>query len=220
MVLKDFKRSGSKAAAVYTVSVSDNAGNADYRIDISGPQMLVEAALKKATFEVHIDPAATQDDAGKRIGDIFAKHKIDLADRTRKTTTGEFFDTPKLTAATARNSVVVRAYRTRGAGTFWLFGLPLLFTTRFNMFFVLPPICNCFGILNPAMGDPDLFLTSGSVTGPLLASSTRAGLATDSVAFGPPICWPWQEFVPVFRVSPFKVPSAAHFTWGGFGVFP
>src|SRR5258707_15021073 len=135
MVLKDFKRSGSKAAAVYTLSVSDNAGNADSRIDISGPRVLVEAALKKATFEVGINPAATQDVAGKRIGDLFAKHQIDLADRMRKTTTDEFFDAPKLATPTARNSVVWRAYRTRGAGTYWFFGLPLVFTTRFNMFF-------------------------------------------------------------------------------------
>ena len=73
-----------------------------------------------------------------------------------------------------------------------------------NLFFALPPICNAAGVVVPITGDPDLFLSANGPRNPIIAASTRGAGLIDRVAFGPAICWPWQEFVPWFRVNGFS----------------
>ena len=67
-----------------------------------------------------------------------------------------------------------------------------------NVFFILPPICNCSGVVVPLAGDADLFLSANGPRNPVIAASTRGVGMIDLVSFGPPICWPWLEFVPWF----------------------
>jgi len=88
-----------------------------------------------------------------------------------------------------------------------------------NLFFVLPPICNCAGAVVPASGDPDLFLSANGPRTPVIAASTQGAGLVDRVSFGPAICWPWQEFVPWFRVNAFTT-CVTSFVMSGFGVVP
>jgi hypothetical protein len=88
-----------------------------------------------------------------------------------------------------------------------------------SVFFVLPPVCNCAGSVFPLRGDADIFLTLNGAFTPTVAASVKAGLAIDTVAFGSTICWPWQEFVPFFRVFGF-LSSVTNVLCTGFGVFP
>lgn len=88
-----------------------------------------------------------------------------------------------------------------------------------SAFFVLPPICNCFGVSVPAAGNPNLFLSANGPFTPIIAASTNGPGVVDTVAVGPAICWPWTEFVPWFRV--FAASACVYgFGMSGFGVFP
>jgi hypothetical protein len=123
-------------------------------------------------------------------------------------------------AATAKNSIVVSLRRTEGEGTWWWFWLPALaLPAGANMFFTLPPICNASGVVVPLRGDPDIFLSANGPFTPVLAASTLGTGAIDRVAFGPPICPPWAEFVPWFRVNAFSA-CVTGFGMSGFGVIP
>ena len=100
----------------------------------------------------------------------------------------------------------------------WTFWFPALFVGRgVNLFFITPPVCHCFGTLFPLSGDPDLLLSLNGAGTPIVAASLNAGRAIDSVSFGPWACWPWQQFVPFFRVNGFLT-GFTGFWWGGFGI--
>jgi hypothetical protein len=101
--------------------------------------------------------------------------------------------------------------RTQGSGTFWAFFFPLLLLPKgFSVFFILPPVSVYQAWVLPAVGDADLFLTLNGTRTPLVANSTLAGTAVDTVAFGVP-----GLFVPFFRVLGFTN-AVAGFLMTGF----
>lgn len=218
MRLTDLKRPRT-ANAPYLGTLTDVAGNEHYELAISGPAQLVKSVFAESDFEWRIDSKASEKDSIKLTQDIWDKHASPNALAGEAETVASLAKT-ELKAAKAASSVVVSVRRTEGKGTFWFFAFPGLVIPRgANIFFTLPPICNATGTLIPLAGDPDIFLSRNGAFTPIVAASARAGIAIDTVSFGPAICWPWQHFIPFFRINGFR-PSVTNFVMSGFGVFP
>jgi hypothetical protein len=218
MRLTDLKRPRATGAP-YLGTLTDTAGDEHYELAISGPAALVKRVFAECDFEWRIDPSSGEKDAPKLIREIWDKHvRGNILAGEAETVTS--LAKTELKPSKASDSVVVSVRRTQGEGTFWFFAFPGLFVPRGgNIFFTLPPICNTTGTVIPLSGDPDLFLSRNGPFTAVVAASVRAGTAIDTVSFGPAICWPWQEFVPWFRINGFRA-SATTFVMSGFGVFP
>jgi hypothetical protein len=110
---------------------------------------------------------------------------------------------------------VVQLKRLKESGTVYGVTFPLFVPRGVTFLFVLPPVCNTFGVLFPASGDPDLMLSLNGLS-PIVAASRLGGTARDSVSFSR-FCWPWNHFFPFFRVFGFQS-SACALVIGGFGL--
>ena len=218
MRLKEMKRTG-QAISRYVATLADDSGATDYDLTISGRRTLIEKAFAKTDFEVMISSKATGKDAEAKSLELWQKY-VKTAVEPAPPEDLLSLRKGKIREISEERSVVVTLRRTRGQGTWWGLWFPTLFVPAgSNIFFTLSPVCNCFGALFPVSGDPDLFLSLNCATTPIVRASIRAGLAIDSVSFGPAICWPWNEFVPFFRVNGFLT-SVTGFAFSGFGVFP
>ena len=219
MRLGDLKRARVGRGIRYVGSLTDSAGDTRYELGISGPAALIEKVFAESEFEHWIEPKATEKDSPSRSRKFWNTHAGTSAGVTSLETI-ESLDKTVPAAPTAKNSVVVSLRRTEGEGTWWGAWWPLLaLPVGANLFFVLPPVCNCFGFVAPVTGDPDLFLTANGPSTPTIAFSMLGAGSIDRVAFGPPICWPWTQFMPWFRVNAFTT-CAFGFGMSGFGVLP
>lgn len=217
MRLSDFERP-EKAGAPFVARLTDAAGDSSYELAISGPRVLVQKVFAKSDLDFTIDPKASGDDWPRRFEEIWRKTTGPGGEKEPETVAALRKRPPA--AAAAKDTIVVSARRTEGEGTWWAFTWPALaLPAGANIFFVLPPICNCAAAVVPISGDPDLFLSANGPRTPVIAASTRGAGLIDRVAFGPAICWPWTEFVPWFRVSAFTTCVTA-FVMTGFGVVP
>lgn len=218
MRLKDMKRSRSDNSP-YLGTLTDVTGATHYEIAISGATKLIQNTFGEVEFQYQIDPHATDADWIARYQKMWARQVGDAAaSETHETTAALTKKGPP--PSTAQNSIVVSVRRTQGKGTWWAFAFPPFpMAVRTNVFFTLPPICNCSGIVAPLSGDADLFLSANGPRNPVIAASTRGVGQIDLVSFGPAVCWPWQEFVPWFRVNAFTT-CVTSFAMSGFGVFP
>jgi hypothetical protein len=218
MHLKELRRSGGKVAR-YVGTLADVAGAQQYEISISGPRKLAEKVLAKSDFDIRIDSRASERDAQGLSRELWDRY----ATRDPRRAPAEGIESlrkrlPK--PASPDSSLVIALQRTEGEGTFWAAFFPVLLIPRgVSLFFVLPPICNCFGTVFPQIGDTDLFLTTGGPFTPVVAASVRGGTAIDSVAFGSTLCWPWTQVMPWFRVFGFTTTQTA-FLMSGFSTFP
>jgi hypothetical protein len=216
MRLKDLKRPRTSGHP-YIGTLTDAAGDTHYELAISGPSKLIQKAFGDSEFDWQIDPKATEHDWVPRYQEMWAQHiELDGTSKVPETVAALAKKAP--VAATPVNSIVVSVRRAQGEGTWWGFWWPALALPRgANLFFVLPPICNCAGAVIPVAGDPDLFLSANGPRNPIIAASTLTAGFIDRVAFGPPICWPWQEFVPWFRINAFTT-CVTGFSMTGFGI--
>jgi hypothetical protein len=223
MNLKDLKRPRTDGDP-YLGMLTDSAGDTHYELAISGSSKLIQTVFAKSEFEYRIDPKATEKDWAPRYQEMLARHAGNAGDAPQAETIAALRKAPPA-AATPKNSIVVSVRRTEGQGTSWMWFWPLFtLPTGANLFFVLPPICFCAGVVIPARGDPgdpDLFLTANGPSGPLIAASLLGPGAIDRVASPRQnqFCWPWEEFVPWFRVNAFTKCTAS-FIMAGFGVVP
>ena len=217
--LGDLKRSRARGGSRYVGTLTDSAGETHYELGISGPARLIQKVLAESDFEHWIEPKATEKDWPSRSRKLWTTYAGKDAGARELETIGAL-EKSVPAAPTSKNSIVVSVRRTEGEGTLWGAWWPLLaLPAGANLFFVLPPICNCFGFVVPASGDPDLFLTANGPFTPTIAFSMLGPGSIDSVSFGPPICWPWTEFMPWFRVNAFTT-CAFGFGMSGFGVVP
>jgi hypothetical protein len=207
------------AGAPYLGTLTDAAGDTHYELAISGPPKLIEKTFAKTDFEYGIEPKSTETDWVSRYQEVWTRSTSRTGAETEHETVAALEKAPPA-APDAKNSIVVSTRRTEGRGTWWWWALPVIaLPAGANLFFVLPPICNCAGVVAPISGDPDLFLSANGPRTPILAASMRGAGLIDRVAFGPPICWPWQEFVPWFRINAFSA-CVTSFSMTGFGVVP
>jgi len=218
MRLKDLKKSDTDGV-LYAGTLTDSVGDTHYELAISGSSKLIQKVFADSEFEYQIEPKANEKDWIDRYQEIWDRNTImDAALGNPETFAA--LDKAGPAAATAKNSIVVSLRRTEGQGTWWWVWFTLLaLPAGANLFFILPPICNCSGFVVPVTGDPDLYLSANGPRNPIIAASTRGAGAIDRVAFGPAICWPWQEFVPWFRVNAFST-CVTSFGMSGFGVVP
>lgn len=218
MRLKDLK-SPRKAADAYIGTLTDVSGDTHYELAISGPSTLIKKVFAESEWEYQIDSKATESNWVPRYQELWSRYADPNATMKQPETVAALSKTRPL-SVTPANSIVVSVRRTQGRGTWWAWAWPALAIPRgVNLFFVLPPICNCTGSVIPLAGDADLFLSANGPRTPVIAASTRGVGLVDTVAFGPAICWPWQEFVPWFRVNGFTNCVTA-FAMSGFGVVP
>jgi hypothetical protein len=218
MRLKELKRSRT-GDRPYVATLDDMNGDSHYELAISGPDELVKKVFAKSDFEWRIDPKVAEKDVAGRNREMWDRY-ASAGDQANEPETIASLSKAAPKAATARNSVVVSLRRTQGEGTWWWMWFPtLLIPAGFNLFVILPPVCNAFGFTVPHSGDPDLLLMRNGPFFPPVSASTLRGTAVDRVAFGPSICWPWEEFFPWFRIIGVTT-SVTDFGMGGFGVVP
>ena len=203
MRLQDFEVSGEGLETRYTLEVGDVAR--DHELVITGSPELISEVFRDADLDVTIDPQrgegwdrqleAARDEELRLLADFAA---FSAGTSTMKTRPEE---------STPANTVIVSLRRTRGHGThygpFVLSNLAV--PTGFSLFFGLPPVCSCFGRLQPASGDQDLYLYRAWWWWNVgLASSAHGGTTPDAVSYTIPplggVC-DWRNlFVPVFQV--------------------
>ena len=199
MKLNEFKRSGSKMAA-YTAVVADQAGQRDYELTISGRRSLVERVFKKVDFDVIIDTHVSPEEfdarsrevwtsrvAGQEIASPSAEEVLKAASR-------------KVPPPHPRNSVVVSLRRIRGTGTFWTAWVtPIYVPPGSSLYFVMPRVWTCWGIIVPYSGNPNLLLSLGTPVSPPVSTAFAPGPVSETVAFtGSPL--PWMHFAAWFRI--------------------
>lgn len=210
MKFSDIKRS-RKGGTVWTATLSDLQGRADYEMAIRGPAALVKQALAKSEFDVLIDPMLSGEAAQRRVMDLHRKYAG--AAKERYLGEGEYAFKKPAAKCSERKSLVISFRRTRGEGTFWSFAAALVVPLGANIFFALPPVASCAASVFPVSGDQDLFLTLNGAFTPVVAMSLRGGTAVDTVAFtaAPPFFFP---FVPFFRVNGFRAGLTTFFMAG------
>lgn len=203
MKLGDLRRSGTKIT-VYSGVIADVEGNKDYELSITGPRAIIDAAFKNVDFEVGIDRQATPEEFDARSRE-FWKRRIGGRDGTPRPgrPTIDRLSRKAPPSATPKDSVVVYLRRIEGDGTFWSAWFPGLVLPRGrNLFFVLPRVWTCWGMVVPAAGDADIFLSLGSPTAPFVRAATAGGTTVEAVTFsGSP--FPWAHFAAWFRVNGF-----------------
>jgi hypothetical protein len=203
MKLADLQRSGTKTT-VYSAVLADAEGNRDYELTITGSRALVDAAFKGVEFDVVIDKRVARDAFEARSAE-FWKSKVRGREVTakRKPMSVDSVSRKAVKPATAKDSVVVSLRRISGDGTLWAAWFPgLVLRAGMNLFFVLPRVWTCWGVVVPAIGDADIFLSLGSPTAPVVMAATAGGPTVESVTFtGTPL--PWTHFSAWFRVNGF-----------------
>lgn len=192
------RRAGSRVE--FRTLISDDAGNRHFELTTRGPMRLIKRVMGEADFDIRIRTHAPQNDLQKELQAAWPSAHQDLTAATK-----DPFARPKaakLKKPTPADSVFFRLARTEGKGTVsavLLHGLAL--PRGFNFFIVMPPACNCFAVVTPLAGDPDIFLTLNSSFAPTVAASTFGGTAIDSISFGTFLCFP--PFIPFVRVNAF-----------------
>jgi hypothetical protein len=219
MRLEDLKRSQVAGGSRYVGRFADSTGDDHYELGISGSARLIQKVFAESDFEHWIEPKATAKSWPARSRKFWTTYAgKDRGPRELETIAALEKAVPA--TPTPKNSIVVSLRRTEGEGTWWAAWWPLLaLPAGANVFFLLPPICNCSGFVVPITGDPDLFLTPNGPATPTIAFSMLGPGAVDSVSFGPAVCWPWTEFMPWFRINAFTSCTCG-FGMSGFGVVP
>lgn len=219
MNLKDFSRPETEGAP-FLGQLTDAAGDTHYELAISGSSSQIEKTFGESELEYWIEPKATGEEWAPRFEKLWASKTGDALSSGEPETV-EALGRTLPSAAKAKTSVVVSVRRTKGKGTGWGFFWPALtLPAGFSAFFVLPPICNCAGFVVPRFGNPNLFLTANGPATPIIKASMNGPGMIDAVAvLGPPICFPWTEFMPWFRVFA-ATNCVSDFGMSGFGVFP
>jgi hypothetical protein len=203
MKLRDLRRSGTRTT-LYSGILADVEGNRDYELSITGPRSLIDAAFKNVDFEVGIDRQAKPEEF-EALSREFWQRRVggrgDMARPGRPTIDRLFRKAPR--SATAKDSIVVYLRRIEGQGTFWSAWFPgLVLPSGANLFFVLPRVWTCWGMVVPAVGDADIFLSLGSPTSPVVSAAIAGGTTVEAVTFsGSPL--PWTQFAAWFRVNGF-----------------
>jgi hypothetical protein len=177
-----------------------------------GPATTIKQAFRESDFEVIVNHSQRQEDWEEAAGRAFEGRTQNMGDAR---SLAELMK-PQAPKASSQRSAFVVLRPTMPSKTVYILSAAFFIPTGWSFFFVLPWSCSVFGVVMPATGDEDLFLSLNGPFTPIVAASTLGGLAWDRVSFAG-ACWPWTQFIPYFRVFGFRGGSCA-FTWGGFGV--
>src|SRR5947207_10616334 len=171
MRLKDLQHPQTEGAP-YLGTLNDSGGDQHYELAISGASKMIEKIFAESEFEYQIDPKATEKNWVPKYQEMWDRNTAAGA-VGKGPETIDALDKAVPAGATAKNSIIVSIRRTDGKGTWWAFWFPLLaLPAGANVFFILPPICNCAGVVVPLSGDPDLFLSANGPRTPIIAAST------------------------------------------------
>src|SRR5438094_5512811 len=155
MQLKDMQRTKRRGHLIAKSTMADEAGVRDYEIAISGPARLVQEVFKDSDFETHIAPNLAGAEAERRTLEFWSRHSRSVQPVPLEVYGGSLLDKDR--PLSPKNTVFVCARRVRGQGTWWGFWFPSLILPPFvSVFFILPPVCNCFATTFPIAGAPDL----------------------------------------------------------------
>jgi hypothetical protein len=212
MKIDEFKHVRKGKRPHYVIMVPDAGGARNHELTVAGPDKLVRKVFKNADFSLKIEPGGSREDWERTMTEMSSP----LTDKPSDDFEPSSLFKRAASAATVANSVFVSLRRVKGSGTGYAFGVPLFLPTGTRVFFILPPVCSCAGVLIPATGDPDVFLAINGLGPPFVAASTLGGTAVDRVSFSR-VCLPFMHFVPFFRVDGFRS-GACMFFWGGFGL--
>jgi hypothetical protein len=218
--LDDFERTGGGRRTRYVVPLRDSGAGQTYELILAGEGKLVRRVFKEAELEVDIQQKVS-DEAWKE--ELNRAHEFE---RQASDERGRLEDTVSLLKEAPRppsgeDSVFASLHTTAEAGTTFSVSATNFFVpSGFRVFFALPPVCDCIGVVRPSSGDQDLFVRGNfPFFGPLLGSSIAAGTAVDTVIVIQLGCTLFSQFMPWFEVFGFSAGSCASFTASGRDVF-
>jgi hypothetical protein len=218
--LDDFERTGRGHRTRYVVPLRDSAAAQTYELILAGEGKLVRRVFGEAELEVGIQPKLS-DEAWEK--ELSRAHELE---RQASDERGRLEDTVSLLKEaprppSAEDSVFASLHTTGGTRTAFSVSASNFFVpSGFRVFFALPPICDCIGVVRPSSGDQDLFVHGNfPFFGPLLGSSIAAGTAVDTVIVIRLGCTLFSQFMPWFEVFGFSAGPCASFTGSGRDVF-
>lgn len=212
MRLSAFKEQGKARDRWLATTVKDANGKATHALELIGPSAAIRRAFRESDFEVAVNHSQRQEDWEEAAGRAFEGRAQTMGEARSITD----FMKPQAPKASPQRSAFVVLRPLEPGRSFYVLSVGFIIPTGWSVFFVLPWACSVFGLLIPATGDEDLFLSLNGPFTPVVAASALGGLAWDRVSFSG-ACWPWTQFIPFFRVLGFRG-GACSFTWGGFGV--
>jgi hypothetical protein len=221
MKLKQMKRTAKGSLVTFRSDVTDRKGHSGYEVTVEGPKSAVEKALGETDFLVDIDPAATDDDVKRRVGELLEPYGRELVRRAIDPASLKAARVPVKDAAfNAARAITVTVRPTAEHRTFWLFDttVPIGLPPGPVPFQVVFPPCFTGGMASfPIAGNPNVRIRFNSPLAPNAAASALPGLAIDATSFA------LSPFTPVFPFYQWPVaaaPAAARLICWGFGIFP
>jgi hypothetical protein len=218
--LSDFERVGRGRRTRYIVPVRDNTGVEEFELIAAGDGKLVRRVFDKAEFRTEIQPKLENEAWEEELRRARELQLEAFDERSRLEDLPRFFK--KLPPPPSPDdSVFASLHRTSGTGTTFSVSVSNFFLPAgTRLFFALPPICDCIGVVRPSSGDQDLFLNRDwPFFGPILASSIDPGTAVDVVIVIMLGCTLFSQFVPWFQVLGFSSGTCANFSASGRDVF-
>jgi hypothetical protein len=205
MRIEEMDVAGRGIEARYVARISDTTGAENYELVIAGEPGLITEAFGDSSFDITVDPESSQiwDQQLQETREEELRSLAEFAVFQRGTAVLKAPpDDPSST-----NTAVVSLQRVGDGRTHYG---PLVFSNFFvprgrSFFFGLPPVCSCFGRLQPASGDQDLYLYRAWWWWNVgLAASAHGGTTPDVISYTIPplggVC-DWRNlFVPVFRI--------------------
>jgi len=217
MKLADLQRSG-KGGKVYSKTLSDRSGNESYELSVIGPSTVAGQIFKKSDFEIEIDVDVATDAFQERSKKFFNRYvQAEYAGHPEPEVIAGLIGRKLPGVSSTKDSLVVYLRRTKGDGTFWSMFFPaLVVPPGLSLFFVLPRVWATFGMVQPIIGNPDIFLSLGAPFTPIVASGTGGGVNTAGFV-GPPL--PWTQFSAWYRIfGAAAVPSTTNFLMTGHSI--
>jgi hypothetical protein len=205
MRIDDLDVSGRGIETRYVARISDTADLENYELVIAGSRSLITEAFRDSNFDIAVDrePSQIWDQQLQEAREEELRSLTDFAVFQR----GMSVLKPSPSDPTSTNAVVISLRRVGDGRTHYG---PLVFSNFYvpmgsSFYYGLPPVCSCFGRLQPASGDQDLYLyRAWGWWNVGLAASIHGGTTPDVVSYTIPplggVC-DWRNlFVPVFRI--------------------
>jgi hypothetical protein len=197
MRLDDFQQERVGRFTRYSAPLSDDTGEQAYQLLLVGLDERIRESAGESEIEATINSRVEREEweasLARTLGLTDQVVPVDAFDDL-----DGLFKRPA-PEPTAEDSVVCVLRREKPGGSSFTVDFSGLFVPPgFSIFFVFPLAFACAAASLPSSGDPDLFLTLNSPSGPLVSSSVLPSRFPDFVFFMTPAFFQFFPFVRVF----------------------
>jgi hypothetical protein len=221
MRLDDFEQEAVGEFVRYSMPVIDEAGEPAHELLVLGSEQQIRESFGESDFEVTIRPGERKslqelEQHSQEQWPAELSRRLPSAEALPRTAFDDlraWFKQPP-PAPSAEDSILVALRSERPGGTYSNFFTTGSVTLLQSIFFVpFPPVFWSRALAAPRTGDVDMFMERLGSAG--LSQSNQPGLAWEFVLDW---VWPWQSFIPRFRVLGAAGSSSFIFVAEAFGL--